>query len=211
MNQTSHLKALVEFNFLPICYLHESWFDEIPHGEFIKKVRSHKNAHTPLSDHLLESYSIKGAFFFDVESFPGSIALMTSDELERLIYLAGVCLNFEALRNCISGKVVSNIKKSIGTEAYLFSIKRAPYLMQNMPEFEISSSSYSSLDEKILMCGMACLATAVIDSSKALWQRLLFKLPYQLVGAFDEKKLIKEKSDVMRLLQQLHTEIAFLS
>jgi hypothetical protein len=201
------IKQLAEFNFLPIRYIHDSWLEQIPNGTLVKKLIQYKKTHVHLSDYILESLDIKEHYCFDEMTGLKKIAWMSPDELEKLVCFAGAYLNYEALRNCIEGNSVRKIEQSIGREAYLFGLTRAPYLMQSMPVFEVKSKLCCELTTQIVASGMACLTATMEEYSKALWQRVAFKLPYSLVKSVGLVELVNDKHDIINLMQRVFDEL----
>jgi hypothetical protein len=102
---------------------------------------------------------------------------------------------------------VKKIEQSIGRDAYLFGLTRAPYLMQSMPSFEVKSKLCCELATQIAASGMACLTAAMNEYSKAVWQRVELKLPYSLVKSYGLIELVNEKHDAVHLIQRLCDEL----
>ncbi len=199
------MHKLLEFNFLPIRYIHASWLNEFSGGRVINRLRFCKRVEYRLSQYILEQLGIRNSYAFDLPESVGRIALLDSLSLLTLVRYTGVSFHTDELRQCIGGGQVRAIKKTVGEDAYVFGLKRAPYLVQNLvlPKMD---PAQGSLAERIWMSGMRCLGVVIAELQAALRQRVLLKLPSHWANEAMRVKTPNANSSA-ELLNKVFTEV----
>lgn len=174
------MKKLLEFNFLPIRYIHSSWLNTLPHADLLVKMRNNKKLEYSLSQYILDQSKLSNKYIFDIPKDIETIAFMDAPDLSKLVIYLGVCLNVNNLTSLIEKNSIHNVKSVIGEEAFLFGIKRAPYLLgikSVIRKPEISPQ----LGEYIIACGSYYFLSILSQHAPEISKRIIWKLPSQWI------------------------------
>lgn len=182
-----------EFNYKPDRYIHKSWLASVPNGELLEKLRSSKRDTTQLSQYLLSQLGFNGEFYFDFSNNPlANVALLPSEDLEKLVKAIGVTYNHEQIRQTIAKPEVSLLKKILSDDIYSFAFQHSPSIARK----KLSSLNYSDspkLHEKIITTGIFCLHSAFRNQPVALRKRFLIKLPKEWVNISQKNTKLSDK------------------
>jgi len=198
--------SINEFNFLPLRYIHPSWLKTISGGKYVEKMRSCTRTEYRLSRYLLSCFGLENEFCFNFTDQVKSIALLDNDQITKVVQHAGLAVNREHIKKIIARDDVVQLKQQIGEEAYVFALKRAPFLGE-IPEFP---SSYKSehMPTNIIVSGIRCLATIFSDDS-AVFKRVLLKFPslWEPYSELPASLISKERRKASSLLVRIQAEL----
>ncbi len=171
------LQPMLEFNFRPLRYMHDSWLEEVPGAELVARLRACARSEDRLSAHVLEHFGLAGHYVFEFSDFSRQLVFMPTGDLARFIHYLGVVLNAEALRRSIDGNDVRRIHEYLERDMYLFGLRRAPYIAQvsDLPQLKVPPQL--GLGERIVASGMQCLRVALNSAGAPVVKRLLLKFP----------------------------------
>lgn len=205
------LKEVLEFNLRPIHYIHPSWLAELPHAVLIERLRSSPRATTWLSHYLLSHWRLEQRYWYDFSTPVACLALAEANVLEKLVLYLGLVLNIRYIRQTVERDKVRVLKQRIGEEAFLFTLKRAPFLGLGTPPSttELSASlPPEDFPQKVRAIGVHCLASTMAEyDDPCLIQRLLFKFPKAHQADFVITPELRERPDVMALPIKLLTNL----
>ncbi|WP_179957764.1 SctK family type III secretion system sorting platform protein [Exilibacterium tricleocarpae] len=207
MRLPEDLPALIEFNILPARYMHDSWFDQFRHGHMIYKLRACRRTEYKLSHYILECLGLSNSYCFDIPQPVSAVVLLPPAELVRMVRYLGACANVSMLQRLIGKKQVQSIKNAIGEDAYLFGIKRAPYLVAGSETPKLKSIMARNLGDYITICGMCLLFAAFKDSSLALKKRLSLKFSYHWIQMMSQPVLLSGASETHLLIERVRAEV----
>ena len=109
-------------------YIHPSWFNSIPHGKLVSRLRTSPRSSAAVSRYLSEILDIPACACDDFSSPATRLALVDGATLERLFLYCGVALRSRELHLEIDGRRLREIRRGVGEDGYSFAFKRAPFL-----------------------------------------------------------------------------------
>ncbi|MEE4379283.1 MAG: SctK family type III secretion system sorting platform protein [Candidatus Competibacteraceae bacterium] len=171
------LAAVCEFNLLPSQYLHDSWLESLPHGNLLAQLTACSRVGAQLSQYLLQQFGLPDQYCFAIEEPLLRIALLPEADIAALVLHAGLCRYSRQIQHTVLRQEVLALREQLGEEAYLFALKRAPFLA---PPLENSTDPAWQADhcrEHTWRAGIGCLSSAFSGQAPALVQRLMMKLP----------------------------------
>jgi hypothetical protein len=171
------LTAALEFNFLPIRYIHDSWLAALPHGAPLASLRCCRRVEQRLSRQLLVEFDLAGRYWFDFTVPASQIALLDGASLEKLVFYTGLALNARHISRIVARDELLPLKQSLGETAYLFAVKRAPFLTPLSAQGELPERYAEDMREHLTISGLKCLSQLLAGYGPALTQRLRLKLP----------------------------------
>ncbi|MFO1349192.1 MAG: SctK family type III secretion system sorting platform protein [Gammaproteobacteria bacterium] len=200
--------AVGEFNFLPSRYAHPSWLACLPHGALLVRLRDSPRIAQRLSRHLLAEWELEDRYCFDFSARPARLALIDGAVLARLVLYAGLTATASYARRAVERDKVAAIKRCIGAPAFLFALKRAPFLGGAAPApTDLRQQTVEAFHAASLAAGMRQLAACLQEQEPALLQRLLFKLPKDWRDWFTPREPCAPQSAGERLFTQLIVEL----
>ena len=150
-----------EFNLYPIRYAHPSW---IPNGWDRAKALCGQVPGRPevrLSIKLLLHWDLADQTCFSFGEVSRRIALADPATLERTAFLGGLAVHWESISRILEREAVQEIRGEIGTEAYRFSLFRAPILVGNPPVVSgiaIGERGFTGITERMRRIGLELIA-----------------------------------------------------
>ena len=197
------LPLIIEFNRSPARYIHGSWIHPIIKPPFFEKLRKNIRSEKILSALVLRQFDLDQDHYFDFEDPKRRLALIDGKSLSRLVYLSGIVLNASRISKIIEREALLSLRNQIGDEAYLFALKKAPFLIGRM-EFPFAEDQKSQdLQAHLIACGMKCLEACFFGERAALTKRLLFKLPKELCRNFGERPFGEGRDRAWSLLRRV--------
>lgn len=170
------LPAMIEFNLRPARYIHRSWIDHLIDAPLLLKLKAVPRAEKRLSSLILAEFNLHQDPIYDFEQHHRRAALLDTDALTRLVYLTGIALNAADIARVIEKKPLLALRNTIGEPAYLFALKKAPFLLGQLdPKFKRDGDQdYRS---HAMNCGILCLQACYREEPAGLLRRLYFKFP----------------------------------
>lgn len=201
--------AIVEFNCFPSRYAHASWFTALPHGALLLRLRASPRIAQRLSRHLLAAWGLEGQYCFDFSAPPARLALLDSSTLTQLVLYAGLTATAAYVRQTVERDKVAALKQRLGEPAFLFALKRAPFLGGASPlPVALRRAAPEAFYRITLVAGLQCLAASLSGREPALLRRLLFKFPQGWAASFATGAAAPPPAASARLFAQLLMEIA---
>jgi hypothetical protein len=164
-----------------------------------------------LSHYLLSHWRLEQRYWCDFSTPVVCLALAEADVLEKLVLYLGLVLNIRYIRQTVERDKVRVLKERIGEEAFLFALKRAPFLGLGTPPSatELSTSlPPEDFHQKVRAIGLHCLASTMAEyTDPSLIQRLLFKFPKAHQADFIIIPELRERPDIMALPTKLLTNL----
>lgn len=201
--------AIVEFNCLPSRYAHASWFAALPHGALLLKLRESPRAAQRLSRYLLAAWGLEGRYCTDFSAPAARLALLDSATLTQLVLCAGLTATAAYVGRTVERDKVAALKRRLGEPAFLFALKRAPFLggVAPLPD-ALHRASPEDFHRITLLAGLQCLSASLKGRERALRRRLLFKFPQGWAASFAGIKATPPPAVCARLFDQLLWELA---
>jgi hypothetical protein len=199
------LPLIYEFNFLPGRYIHPSWLEGLIEDDLFNRLKKSRRAGQRLSPLILLKFGLDRTCFFNFEDPVRRLALLNGETLLKLIYLAGVSVHAGEISQVIERDSVLSLKKSLGEEAYLFALKRAPFLVGRMdfPPYPRKTTDYEGFRDLVYECGMKALEACLGGEEASLRKRLALKLPRALVKDFGKQPFFDHKEAAALMLEKI--------
>lgn len=196
-----------EFNFLPLRYIHPSWLKTVPGGRYIENMRSCSRTEYRLSQYLLSYLELENDYHFDFIDQAKAIALLDESMLSEVVRYAGLIINRDHIKQNIARKNIVQLKQEIGEKAYMFALKRAPFIGA-IPDFHLTEYKSENMLMNITVSGIQCLA-AYFSGNTAVLKRIFLKLPITWKPYFQLSASIalKEQSKASSLLERIQAEL----
>ncbi|MEZ5581702.1 MAG: SctK family type III secretion system sorting platform protein [Candidatus Competibacteraceae bacterium] len=121
------LKRALAFNFHPAAYLHDSWFDTLPHGDLVRRLRTVPRAAPQVSRYLMQILGLEQDYWYDFADRRARLALLNGRPLERLCLYLGLALRSTELRSELRGDRLRPVKQAVGEDGFAFAVKRLPF------------------------------------------------------------------------------------
>lgn len=170
------LRLALAFNFQPAGYLHDSWFDHLPQGELIRRLRDEPASAVPINRHLRQILTLdRDSLMQDFSARRSRLALLDGAALMRLSWYAGLALRSHALRSELLGTRLRRLRQALGEEAFTFAVKRAPFL-GTIPDFPFEPET-DDPQTRFLVIGARYCVLQVAELDGKLARRMVLKLP----------------------------------
>ena len=211
-NGTTLLDLMVEFNFFPIRYIHSSWLKDDEHVRLLKGLRSSPSAEFNTSSYLLNKFGVGNAFDYNFDRLDKRAIFASAQEITRLAFYLGLILNEHTIRSVIRRDEREALAKSIGEEAYRFTVKKAQFMAGTVkkggPSLLIDWTRLDRFKAYLENSGQHVIATAFSDLPEAFLQRFMMKMPsswQKALSSPDAGGLSKEQCE--KLLVKTHKEV----
>ncbi len=197
--QDHFLHLIYEFNLLPSRYIHPSWLEELWGEEMepalLDVLRSRGRGERRLSEIILTRLGMGRNFYFDFEDSSRRLALIDGATLEKLVFLVGLAVNYPSIARVVERKPLLALKSRLGERAYLFALKKAPFLLGRMePSKGGLDDLGDGLSSLLVECGMRHLQLCFSGEADALTKRLLLKLPSHWSRLWEGETQVSDQS-----------------
>lgn len=175
-------KLICEFNLFPSQYIHETWIENIPCAALFKKLCKINRCQRKLSAFIFKHFNLEREFSFNFKNRINLMGLVNAADMYKLVYYSGLAVNAGKISKVIQRDALLSLKKELGEDAYSFGLQKAPFLMGGAV-FDFGDEEESNdFFSHVIYCGMKCLEAAFSGESRGLFQRILFKLPFEFSG-----------------------------
>ncbi|MCK5893915.1 MAG: SctK family type III secretion system sorting platform protein [Endozoicomonadaceae bacterium] len=179
---TKQLIQLLDFNYAPAVYIDASWLESLEYGDVANVLSTSQAAQPWLSKFILRTFNLVDETDFNFEKPIKQIALMDRSQLAKTIYHAGLSLNSGMIRGIVKRQERSAIESCIGTDAFMFAVKKAPYIAGALPDifpctFQIDWNNPNEMKKHLFRSGMKLLGIVLGSEPECYKRRLLFKFP----------------------------------
>lgn len=176
MNHRQDYQCLM-FSVSPGSYIHPSWLADMQIDSVFSWDFGGCQKEKLLSEFLIEQSSLENIDFGRFSQRQKNFLVLDSEQTKRLVCYLGIFLCQDLLKSHILKKQVMSIKSNFGENAYLFGLKKAPYLLKAREI--VFPDNKKSLDVKgeIIGHGMACLQAYLTFFTDDIKKRVLWKLP----------------------------------
>lgn len=163
------------FNTQPAAYLHDSWFNVLPHGVIARRLSAIPQAAPWVSGYLLRAFGLERSYCENFTSPWARLALLDGSALEHLFIHLGLALRYDQLQREVMGERLRLLKQTIGFESLNFAIKRAP-LLGAIPRFAFEPKAADPRTRFTLIGARFC-AIHQAPFGQPLLRRMTLKLP----------------------------------
>ena len=163
------------FNTQPAVWLHDSWFDLLPHGAMARRLCAVPQAAPQVSGYLLRAFGLERNYCENFANAWTRLALLDGPALDRLFLHVGLALRSQELRQEILGERLRTLKQTVGMDGLHFILKRAP-LLGAIPPFAFEPDTADPRTRFALIGGRFC-TRRLLAFGQPLMRRLTLKLP----------------------------------
>lgn len=163
------------FNTQPAVWLHDSWFDVVPHGAVARCLRTVPAAAPQISGYLLRAFGLERNYCEDFSSPWARLALLDGPALEQLFQYLGLALRHDELQHEVRGERLRPVKEAVGIKALTFAIKRAP-LLGAIPRFAFEPDR-GDPQARFALIGARFCALPLAALGQPFLRRMTLKLP----------------------------------
>ena len=197
------LIQLLDFNYAPATYIDVSWLQALDHGGVATALLNNPTALPWVSKFVLRTFNLTDDVDFNFESDVKQIALLARPKLAQTVYHAGVSLNSAMLRSIIKRQERSAMEACIGADAFMFAVKKAPYIAGALPEsfpcdFQINWNDPDEMKKHLFRSGVKLLGTVLKKEPECYKCRLLFKFPKAGKEYFYSTTAMQSNDEVIR-------------
>lgn len=226
--QRNALKELVQSNaelFSLICIFNTdlariidpSHISNLVDHHLFEKLCLSKRARQKLSALLLKKFGLEADFCFDFKEPAHRLALLEKPLLKDLLLYAGASYYSGSITHIIQKQEVLELKQGIGEKAYVFALKRAPFLIKSRPELPKNLIGTKATAQNIVKAGQVLFQYCFSGAPFALTERFRLKFDAQLSWKFPKKHDAEKQAQAWNLLHKILTSeidphiISFLS
>lgn len=200
---TKQLMQLLDFNCAPAAYIDVSWLQSLEHGDVAEALLTSQAAQPWMSKFILRTFNLVDEMDFNFENSVKQIALMERSRLAQTIYHAGLSLNSAMLRGIVKRHERSAIESCIGTEAFMFALKKAPYIAGALPDifpcsFQIDWNNPDEMKKHLFRSGVKLLGVVIGGEPECYKRRVLFKFPIASKEYFYSALAVQNSDEVIR-------------
>jgi hypothetical protein len=114
------------------------------------------------------------------------LCLLSAEEIHRIIcYMGGICFS-EQIRKIVWGRELLKIKRTIGNDAYLFSIRSAPLMLKAGVAANFRTEG-PTLIESIFNTGKTIIEMGLAGIPQEIVQRFVLKFPKNFGWNFNHR------------------------
>lgn len=172
-------EQLLLFNFAPVTYVHDSWYENLPQGQICSYLATQPSGRSHVSQHLLENRGVSKRFFNDFKEPRARLALLETRYLEDLFLYVGALLRNTEFRNELDGKRILTLRKFLGPAVLEYATKRAPFAGP-VPHFPYEPEIDNNPRLRLIQIGAVYSVSPRASANPAYLQRLALKLPQRI-------------------------------
>ena len=197
------LTRMIAFNMQPACYMHPSWGGTFLSPIVYDRIIGNKRARRRVSKLVLEQLNLTNSGCYDFEKPWRRFALVDSNGLTQMMYLGGLVCLHGGISRMIGGEALRSLKASIGENYYLFSVRKAPYLVGNLGIWAHPLGDPGSCMQEAESCGIDLISSLFSCEPEALTRRVLLKFPAHLSKKFSFSEESVGKTDLVILFRKI--------
>lgn len=168
-------QSVCRFNFQPAWYIHSDHLAGVITPRLVEQLRRSPRGRHRLSRWIASRWDLSVPDPGEFKDPPRRLALLEYTLLERLIALIGAAVYSRKIALAVDRDTQTRLKQSLGDD-YLFAVKRAPFLVKDLPE-RLAQPIGPDPRNQLQKAGRVCVLNCIPDASSALWQRLALKFP----------------------------------
>ena len=204
--------AILEFNYLPALYIHDSRLPDYQlERPLLAPLLKSRRVIWQLSKAILDNLKIADEYCWDFSEEQRQWVFLTNEQLEKIIQLAGLAIHSSHISRIIKKEEISQLVARLGRDAYTFALKKAPFLLGNLPLDAWSEGNINSnWHERITSSGRNCLASVFAGEPAALTKRFNLKMPVGQELSFEGKTDPRMEPMARQLIKRIiHRELCY--
>ncbi|MDR2372434.1 MAG: SctK family type III secretion system sorting platform protein [Puniceicoccales bacterium] len=184
-NDMRLFSTIYDFNNRIIDYIHKDFIPGILSEQFVKPLMQSTYCGKFL-EYIRRLLGIENQGWYNFSETRYFLCLLSAEEIHRIIcYVGGICFS-EQIRKIIWGRELLKIKGTIGNDAYLFSIRSAPFMLK-AGVAESFRTEGSTLVESIFNTGKTIIEMGLAGIPQEISQRFILKFPKNFGWNFNHR------------------------
>ncbi|MCG8650827.1 MAG: Yop proteins translocation protein K [Pirellulales bacterium] len=180
LTQNKRLFTLIyRFNCQPAIDIHPDHLPATITSKWLQRLRDSRRGERKLSQWIAEKWNLDEQGVWDFSDIRRRLALLDYATLSRLIQFLGAAVCRRQIASVLDRNEQRELKTSIDEDTYLFALKRASFLVKDLPD-PVPAESFGDLPSRVAAAGRKCLAVCLSDLPGALLDRLRLKFPKNL-------------------------------
>ena len=173
-NNYALFSAMYAFNNELLPYLHTDYLDGMP-VDVLKSLSESPQSRGKVIAYLRKELKLDtGVYNFDDVRY--YLCLLSADEINKIIcYIGGICFS-EQIRKTILGRELVKIRRTIGEDAYAFSLRTAPLFVKSNVAEQFRADG-NTLVERMLNTGKSLIEMSLDGLPESLEKRFVLKFP----------------------------------
>ncbi len=174
------------FAFFPNRYVHESWRADLMAPALWSLLADCPRTEGRLAAFVIEKANLGAPSPPHFDTPAQRFCLLPASVILNLGLRLGLCLNAARLGKIIDGKLVSRLKRELGTETWEFAQRRAPLITTQTDPLAPDLASEDPLSGRLERSGINFIALSLGDLDSGLKRRFKLKLPKIYASVIDQ-------------------------
>jgi hypothetical protein len=141
------------------------------------ETRDSRRAERVLSDWVVKRFELDPRGHWDFAEPRWRLALLTGDQITRTARLLGVAAMHRRIAQTVLGPQIRALRESLGEADHQFAVKRAGFLVRQMPAELEPQSLAANAAEQALDIGWRAVRGCLTGAPPAIMERVALKLP----------------------------------
>ena len=192
---------ICRFNCQPARYIHRDRLVDAIDPELLAALVHSRRGERWLSTWIADRFELESAGLWDFDDDRRRLALLDFETLTHLAAKVGTVMCQQQIACVVDRDGQRQLRESLGEDLYLFAIKRASFLVKNVPPYfarPLGTDPVSQLAGSGRLCMAACLAGEPVE----LWKRFSLKFPEEL-PSFDESMSDSGRLELWKTLRRI--------
>jgi hypothetical protein len=203
-------RLIARFHGQPSQLIHaDHWPAAIP-PEIRRLLQSTPAGERRLMNWMTETWQFEDYFQWSFEEPRHRITLLSPEQLMSLLLHFSAAVHSRTITSTIDGKTQSKYREALGNEIYVFDLKRAAFLVRELPaELANTRPPVDSIENSVLQAAVDCLQRCLHDAPTELWNRAGLMLPGSISLTKSNEPVARHADAVWKLTHRiLLTEVA---
>jgi hypothetical protein len=165
------------FNCRPAADVHREHLAGHLDGALFGRLRGSRRAEQTLSSWIVKRFELDPRGHWDFAEPRWRLALLSGDQISRTARLLGVAAMHRRIAQTVLGPQIRALRESLGESDYQFALKRAGFLVRQMPAELEPQSIASDAAGQAAEIGWFAVRGCLTGAPPAIMERVALKLP----------------------------------
>jgi hypothetical protein len=168
--------AIYEFNNGMVGYAHSDFFPETVEKKAIRCIVQSPGYGGKILEYVRHLLKIDNLGWYNFSEKRYGLCLLSADEIQKIIcYMGGICFS-EQIRKIILGRELLKLKRVMGDDAYLFSLRTASLMIGADAAGRLQAEG-KTLVERVWNTGKSIIEMSLAGLPREIAQRFALKFP----------------------------------
>lgn len=146
-------------------------------AKLFERLRQSRRAERTLSDWVVKRFELDPRGHWDFAEPRWRLALLSRETLDRTARLAGIAALHRHIAKVLLGPQIRGLRESLGEADHQFALKRAGFLVKQLPAELEPASLASDVAQQASEIGWRVVRGCLTGAPPAIMERLALKLP----------------------------------